>query len=82
MFEYIVSENFSSLSNNTVGFCDDFSQVKKENLSQTPECMHYRSTYPNGFIIESEQYSDRIILRSNWILEQNSADTWFPRKPQ
>lgn len=62
MFEYTLTNG--DLKINTP-FCKDFSQVKNQIISQTAECIHKISEYPNGFVIESLQYADKIVLKTN-----------------
>lgn len=82
MFEYVFDSNNSPQGSlDTSGFCNDFSEVKQETLSHTPDCIHRRSTYPNGFILEVEQYNDKLIIRTNWELIPNPSGNWTVRKP-
>ncbi len=83
MFEYVFDLNNSPQGSlDTTGFCNDFSEIKQDVLSQTAECTHRRSTYPNGFILEVEQHSDRFIIRTNWELIQNPSGDWSVQKPE
>lgn len=70
MYEYTILSG-SECNVDTSGFCNDFSEIKQELLSQTPECLHRRSTYPNGFVIEMIQYADKIIVKTNRELIDN-----------
>lgn len=81
MFEYVFTSEVKSGTVDTTGFCDDFKDIKQEILSQTPECIHKRSTYPNGFVLEVEQYSDRFIVRTNWELSDNGDGTFSVIQP-
>lgn len=76
MFEYIFTNNGPEVVINTENFCENIHDVKHEVLKHTPECLHRRSTYPNGFIIETEQYSEKIIIRTNWELSDNGDNTF------
>lgn len=81
MFEYVLTSEVKSGTVDTTGFCDDFKDVKQETLLQTPECIHRRSTYPNGFVIEVEQYSNKVIIRTNWELFDNGNGTFSVIQP-
>ena len=74
MFDYECDGGEFSID--TTGFCKDFSEVKNETISQTPECIHRRSTYPNGFVIEILQYPDKMILRTNRLLLKKDDKTF------
>lgn len=67
-FTYII-EAGASLKIHTPGI-EDFSQIKTQTM-QRADCILMQSDYPNGWHIEVEQYSDRIILYSNKQLTQN-----------
>ncbi|MDM0819825.1 hypothetical protein QTI12_03310 [Clostridium perfringens] len=62
MFEYIITDGNFKVN---TPFCKEFSQIENETISITPDCIHMRSKYPNGFMFESWQYSDKIILKTN-----------------
>ena len=70
MFEYILTENKKLLT----PFGIDLKDIKKETI-QMADCIIDKSIYPNGFIIESHQYSDRILLRTNKELIDNGDGT-------
>lgn len=78
MFEYEFKEVGTV---NTDGFCKDFKEIKQEILKQTPECIHRRSIYPNGFILETEQYSNKIVIRTNWELLKNDDGSFSVIQP-
>lgn len=78
MFEYVFTPESKSGKINTEGFCNDMSEIKQELISQTDSCVHHRSTYPNGFILESEQYADKIIVRTNWELIPDENGNFNP----
>jgi len=78
MFEYVVTKDGKV---RTDGFCKDFQEIKQEILKRTPECIHRRSTYPNGFILEVEQYSSKIIIRTNWELIANTDGSFSVIQP-
>ena len=66
MFEYeFTKENYPKRLD-TSGFSSNPNEIKNEVLESRPNFKHVRSTYPNGFIIEIEQYSTKFIIRSNW----------------
>lgn len=75
MFEYIFTAG-SDCTIDTEGFCKDFSEIKQETLQHTPDCIHRRSTYPNGFIIEMIEYADKIIIKTNRELKDNGNGTF------
>ena len=64
MYEYIFKVG-SEASIDTSSFCKDFKEIKHENISVAPDCICMRSTYPNGFIVDVEEYADSIIIRTN-----------------
>lgn len=78
MFEYVFTEGKKI---HTDGFCKDFQEIKQEILKNTAECIHRRSTYPNGFIVEVEQYSSKIIIRTNWELVDNKDGSFNVIQP-
>ncbi|MCC3668637.1 hypothetical protein [Terrisporobacter mayombei] len=78
MFEYEFKEAGTV---NTDGFCKDFKEIKQEILKQTQECIHRRSIYPNEFIVEVEQYNDKIIIRTNWELSKNDDGSFNVIQP-
>ncbi len=51
-------------------FCTNFNDIKRE-ITQTPECIKSKSTYPNGFTIKSVQYADKIEITTNKELIDN-----------
>lgn len=61
MFEYTITGKF----NLNTPFVEDFSKVQKELISQTEDCIHFKTTYPNGFVMETKTFSDKVILKSN-----------------
>lgn len=74
MYEYTLTSGEVHID--TLSFCNDLLDVKKEVLSHTPDCIHMRSTYPNGFIFESLQYADKIVVRTNMELHNNGNGTF------
>lgn len=62
MFEYTFTNGEGSID---TSFCKNFSDIKQELISQTQDCIHRRSTYPNGFVLEYLQYADRMVIRTN-----------------
>lgn len=81
MFEYIFTPDNPPGEINTAGFCDNIQEIKQEIISQTQECIHRRSTYPNGFILEVEQYDKKIIFRTNWELKQSEDGNFTVLQP-
>lgn len=71
MFEYIFTTDKKILT----PFCTDFKQIKNKFISQTSECIHIVSEYPNGFVLEIIQYNDRIIFKTNKELIDNNDGT-------
>lgn len=74
MYEYILTNGKMNID--TKPFCKELSEVKIETLSHTVDCVHMRSTYPNGFIYESLTYADKIIFRTNRELRDNGDGTF------
>lgn len=74
MYEYILTDGKMSID--TKPFCTKLSEVKTETLSHTADCIHLRSTYPNGFIYESLTYADKIIFKTNRELRDNGDGTF------
>lgn len=72
MYTYTFTSKDSSI---LTPFVDNLNDVKKE-ITQTPEYIINKSTYPNGFIIEMTQYSDRIEVKSNKELIDNGDGTY------
>lgn len=64
MFEYIVTKDSGDFNIQTP-FVKDFKEINHEVISQTPECIHSRDSYPNGFVIETKAYADRILVKSS-----------------
>ncbi|EGS9997877.1 hypothetical protein I9Y31_000052 [Clostridium perfringens] len=62
MFQYTFTNGDFKIN---TPFCKDFSQVKNKIISQSAECIHSISEYPNGFVIESLQYADKVVLKTN-----------------
>lgn len=81
MFEYVFTPETKSGTVDTTGFCDNFNEITQEILLDNPECIQKRSTYPNGFILETEQYADKIIIRTNWELFDNGDGTFSVLQP-
>ena len=52
----------------------DMESAKKQVIPFT-DCICYRSRYPNGFIIEIFQYTDKTIVQSNMELIENGDGT-------
>lgn len=75
MFEYVFTSEDPEKEILTDGFCSSIHDVKHEILNQSSDCIHRRSTYPNGFIIEMEQRAGEIIIRTNWELSDNGDGT-------
>lgn len=69
MYQYIV-EAGNKMTINTP-FCENLSDVKQEIISRSVDCTHMRSTYPNGFIVESIQLTDKTIFETNRELIDN-----------
>lgn len=56
-------------------FCNDFKQIKSKVISSSSECLHKLSVYPNGFILETLQYRNKVILITNKPLINNNDGT-------
>lgn len=72
MFEYTfpAGSDFKILT----PFDIDFNDIKKE-ITQTAEYIRNLSTYPNGLILDTLQYPDKIIIKSNKELVDNGDGT-------
>ena len=81
MFEYVFTAADGPGSLDTTGFCENFNDIKQETLSQTPNCIHRRSTYPLGFVLEFEQHNDKFIIRTNWELSDNGDGSFSVIQP-
>ena len=62
MYEYTFTNGAGSID---TSFCKNFADIKQELISQTDSCIHRRSTYPNGFVLEVLQYSNKFVIRTN-----------------
>lgn len=62
-----------SFNIDTKGFCDEFSEIKKELIEQTSEKTVIYSKYPNGFEILTIQTPDNIELKTNFPLEETTS---------
>lgn len=56
-------------------FCSNLNEIINE-FTQTPECIQTISKYPNGFVIEMNQYADMIIVKTNKRLLANQDGTF------
>ena len=72
MFEYTFSIGETKI---ITPFVDNLNDIKKT-ITQTSEYVKNVSTYPNGFIIEMVQYSDRIEVKSNKELIANDDGSY------
>ena len=75
LFEYVFTSEDPEKEILTDGFCSIIHDVKRDILNKSSDCIHRRSTYPNGFIIEMEQRAGEIIIRTNWELSDNGDGT-------
>lgn len=66
MFEYEFTHENYPKKLDTTGFADSPEDIKNEILESRQDFKHVRSTYPNGFVMEVEQYPTKFIIRSNW----------------
>ena len=71
MFQYTFSENAKILT----PFVEDFKQINHEFI-QTADCIKQTSTYPNGFVLKTTQYSDRVKLETNKELIDNGDGSY------
>ncbi len=69
MYQYIITKGQSI--NIETPFCKNFADVQQETISKSVDCVHMRSTYPNGFIVETITLTDRIIIETNRELLNN-----------
>jgi hypothetical protein len=74
MYEYIFKAGCEATID-TSAFCKDFKEIKHENINVAPNCTCMRSTYPNGFIMDMEEYADKIVLKTNRELIDNGNGT-------
>lgn len=67
MYTYTFSrQNGKDFSLNVkTGFTNDMSEVKVDVIEQRSDYLHSKATYPNGFVLEQEVTSDRIILKTS-----------------
>ncbi len=71
-YTYTLTENCKIL----IPFNIPLSDVEKEVVEQTAEKIVYKSTYPNGFVIETVQTKDKIIVKTNKPLIDNGDKTF------
>lgn len=69
MYQYIVTSK--DPVNISTPFCSNMDEIKQEIISRSVDCNHVRSTYPNGFVVEMIQLSDKIIVETNRELIDN-----------
>lgn len=70
MFEYTFTKDATIIT----PFNAEFNDIKKD-IVQGEDCIINKSTYPNGVVIEMHQYSDRIFIKCNKELIENSDGT-------
>jgi len=75
MYEYIFHNNGNKVNIKTPGI-NNLSQIKNETLEQTPEFIHQRSTYPNGFTVEYFIYPEKTVVRTNRELINNGDGSY------
>ncbi|MNM94995.1 hypothetical protein D3C81_1074200 [compost metagenome] len=68
MFEY----TFTNVIEVLTPFEVDFDQVKTE-VTQTNEYTRNLFKYPNGLILDTYQYRDKVIIKSNRKLEEKDG---------
>lgn len=74
MFQYIFS-NQNEEPHILTPFVKNLDEIKKE-ITQTANCIHNVSTYPNGVILDITQYHDKIIVKCNYELIKNVDGTY------
>lgn len=74
MFEYTFTSSDNAPTILTP-FANSMSDIKKE-VTQTTDCIRNISTYPNGVILDMEQYSDKTIIKCNHELVKNDDGTY------
>lgn len=71
MFEYTfkTNEEFNILT----PFANNMNDIKQD-ITETSDCTCKTSTFPNGVIVTTEQYADKIIVKcSNEIVNNNDG---------
>ncbi|MBN1074633.1 hypothetical protein DVV91_09800 [Clostridium botulinum] len=74
MFEYTFDKSNGEIEILTP-FVNDIKDIKKE-TTQTASCIHDVSTFPNGVILDMEQYYDKIIVKCTNELVNNNDGTY------
>lgn len=72
MFEYIITSGELKIK---TPFVKDFSSIKNE-IEMMPNYTKTISTYPNGTVLELQQWSDKIIVKSPVELIKNEDGTF------
>jgi hypothetical protein len=73
MYEYVLKAGSDVLVKTP--FNIDFNDIKRV-VTQAVNHIISVSTYPNGLVVEIDQYADKIILRSNRELIDNGDGTF------
>lgn len=76
MHKYTFDKSVGKISVKT-GFSDDMSDVKLEVIEQRPGFIHSVSTYPNGYILESKQWPDKIEIISSHPIDVDEDGSLF-----
>lgn len=74
MFEYTFNHcegDFKILT----PFANSMNDIKQE-ITQTSNCIRKKSTFPNGVVLDMEQYHDTVIVRCSNELVNNNDGTY------
>lgn len=69
MYQYIVTAEHQMTIDTP--FCENLSEVKQEVISRSVDCTHMRNTYPNGFVVDIIQFTDKTLFETNRELIDN-----------
>ncbi len=72
MFEYIIISGESKIN---TPFVKNYSSIKNE-VERLPNYIRTISTYPNGAVLELQQWTDKIIIKSTVELIKNEDGTF------
>ncbi|MBS5934911.1 MAG: hypothetical protein KIC94_18770 [Clostridiales bacterium] len=77
MFEYTF-ENSDGDFKILTPFVKDMSEIKKESI-QKADCIHDKSTFPNGVVLETIQYATKVVVKCSHELINNNDGTYSIR---
>ena len=66
-YKYVLTSGKLSINHN---FDVNMNDVKVETIEKTPTFIHTISSYPNGFVIETKQWKDKIEIETNYPIEE------------